>query len=70
MQLGTSLFLLAAGAILRFAVADSVDGVELGTVGLILMAVGALGLLLTLLLGSTRRSDVIVHDRDVPPRAP
>ncbi|MEI2701564.1 MAG: DUF6458 family protein [Baekduia sp.] len=67
MSLGTSLFLLAAGAILRFAVADSIDEVDLSVVGLILMAVGALGLLLTLLLGAGRRGTVVVDDRDEPP---
>jgi hypothetical protein len=66
MTLGTSLFLLAAGAILRFAVADSIDGVDLSTVGLILMAVGALGLVLSLLLGTNRRGRVVVDDRDDP----
>jgi hypothetical protein len=48
MTVGTSLFLIAAGAILRYAVTASVSGVSLATVGLILMIVGALGLVISL----------------------
>lgn len=46
MRLGTSIFLLAVGAILSFAVTVSVSGIDVGTVGLILMAVGVLGIVL------------------------
>jgi hypothetical protein len=46
MTIGTSLFLMAVGAILRFAVSDSIEGVELGTIGLILMIAGAIGLVI------------------------
>lgn len=48
MTIGTSLFLIAVGAILRFAVSDSIEGVDLTTVGLILIIVGIVGLLLGL----------------------
>lgn len=61
MQIGTSLFLLAVGAILAFAVQDQVSGVDLTMVGYILIAVGALGLVVSLILGSRTR-------RDLPPR--
>ncbi len=47
--LGISLILLAAGAILAFAVAPGVEGVAIDTIGIILMAVGGLGLLMALL---------------------
>jgi hypothetical protein len=50
--IGTSIFLLAAGAILYFAVDVDVSGIELATVGLILMACGALGLVLALVLNA------------------
>ncbi len=50
MQLGTSIFLLAVGAILKYAVTDSISGVDLQTVGVILMVVGVVGLLLSILL--------------------
>jgi Domain of unknown function (DUF6458) len=50
MTIGTSLFLIAAGAILRYAVEDKVKAVDIPTVGLILMVVGAFGLILGLYL--------------------
>ncbi|MCA1846657.1 MAG: hypothetical protein LC792_26370 [Actinobacteria bacterium] len=43
-----SLFLLAAGAILTFAVNVTTNGVNLDTIGIILMVVGGIGLLLFL----------------------
>ena len=46
MRLGTSIFLLAVGAILTFAVTVSVSGIALSTVGVILMVVGVLGIIL------------------------
>ena len=45
MGIGVSLFLLAVGAILAFAVNATVNGVDISTVGIILMIVGGLGLL-------------------------
>ncbi len=50
MQLGTSIFLIAVGAVLKYAVSADVSGVSLETVGVILMVVGVLGLLLTILM--------------------
>src|SRR4051812_48990904 len=52
--IGAALFLIAVGAILKFAVTASVAGIDLQVVGLILMIVGALGLLLGLILAFTR----------------
>ena len=69
MALGTSLFLIAVGAILRYAVNDSIESVDLTTVGLILMIVGILGLLLGLFMMSrTPRAGETVVTRD--PRDP
>jgi hypothetical protein len=48
MGISTSIILLAAGAILAFAVNVSVSGVDLQAVGWILMVIGALGLVLSL----------------------
>jgi hypothetical protein len=48
--IGTSLFLIAVGAILYWAVDVSVSGLEIATVGLILMIVGVIGLLISLYL--------------------
>ena len=45
MAIGSALFILAVGAILRFAVQDSIEGVDLSVVGLILMVIGVIGLI-------------------------
>jgi hypothetical protein len=50
MTIGTSLFLIAVGAILKFAVTAHVAGVDLHTVGVILMIVGGVGLAIGLYL--------------------
>jgi hypothetical protein len=50
MTIGTSLFLIAVGAILKFAVTLNVAGVDLHTIGVILMVVGGVGLLIGLWL--------------------
>lgn len=55
MALGTGLFLAALGAVLAFAVHTTVSGVDVKTVGLILIAVGVLGVLLDLLMFAPRR---------------
>ena len=47
--LGISLFLIAVGAILTFAITTTVEGVAIETIGLILMAVGGIGILMSLL---------------------
>jgi Domain of unknown function (DUF6458) len=74
MTLGASFLLIAVGAILKFAVTHRVNGVDLGTVGVILMIVGAAGLILALiLLSSRRRTDVITrpgHTTYVEPNDP
>jgi Domain of unknown function (DUF6458) len=48
MGIGTSLFLIATGAILYFAVDTKVSGLEISTVGIILMVVGVVGLAISL----------------------
>jgi hypothetical protein len=53
MGLGVSLFLIAIGAILTWAVNATVSGLEVQTIGVILMIVGAIGLLLSLLFWSS-----------------
>jgi hypothetical protein len=66
MGIGVSIFLIAVGAILTFAIDVVADGVNLDTVGIILMVVGALGLLASLtIFGSwgARGGDVVVEDR-------
>ena len=53
MGIGISVFLLAVGAILTFAVDVTAEGVNLDTVGVILMVVGAIGLLMSMLFWSS-----------------
>ena len=68
MTIGTSIFLIAVGAILKFAVHTHVSGVSLQTIGVILMIVGAIGLVLSffwLTMWRDRRRDVVVDDRPV-----
>ena len=50
MGIGTSIFLIAVGAILKFAVTAHVSGVSLATVGTILIIVGVVGLLISLFM--------------------
>ncbi|MGH3492708.1 MAG: DUF6458 family protein [Sciscionella sp.] len=62
MRIGASLFLIAIGAILKFAVTKHVSGIDLQTVGVVLMIIGVIGLGLTLILMSVRRrTDVVVR---------
>ena len=56
MAIGTSLFLLAAGAILKFAVEVTFAGIDLEIVGVILMVIGGLGLLLSLFMMNRSRT--------------
>lgn len=63
MRIGVSVFLIAAGAILRFALETSVEGIDLAMAGVILMVVGGIGLLVSLMFWSSfspsrRRADV------------
>ena len=68
MGIGTSIFLIAIGAILYFAVNADVSVLEISTVGVILMIVGALGLVISLFfLGSARRAPAdrtVVRERE------
>jgi divalent metal cation (Fe/Co/Zn/Cd) transporter len=59
MGIGMSIFLIALGAILRYAVTVSISGIELQTVGLILMIVGIVGLVITVAM--------VLLNRDEPP---
>jgi hypothetical protein len=49
MSYGTSIVLIAVGAILKFAVTTTVSGIDLATVGLILLIVGIIGLVISVL---------------------
>ena len=65
MGIGTSLLLVAIGAILRYAVHASVSGISLHTVGLILIVVGAVGVVLSLIWAGAVRRRAAVVDRDL-----
>ena len=54
MGIGVSVFLLALGAILAFAVDYSVSGLDINVIGAILMIAGAVGLLMTMLVFGRR----------------
>jgi len=56
MASGISIFLIAAGAILYFAVSKTVTGLNLDTVGIILMIIGAGGLVISLVMLGTARA--------------
>lgn len=58
MTIGTSLILIAAGAILKYAVTWHVAGIDLHVVGVILMIVGIVGLVLGLVMMASARSRV------------
>ena len=67
MGFGTSLFLLAVGAILTFAVEVDAEGLNLDAVGVILMIVGAIGLVASMVYwntwgGFSRRRRVVEED--------
>ncbi|HJU01665.1 MAG TPA: DUF6458 family protein [Actinomycetes bacterium] len=72
MSLGVSIFLLVVGAVLTFAIDVSASGFNLNTVGIILMAAGALGVVLSLLFWSSfspyRRGTVVGGDTVVEER--
>ncbi len=68
MSIGASLFLIAIGAILRFAVNANIQGLNLQTIGVILMIVGIIGLIFSALwltvLSDRRRDRAVAPDRD------
>lgn len=74
MGVGVSIFLIAVGALLAFAVDYELWWLDLNVAGWVLMVVGALGLLLTILLWNRRRGSTRTtgqrrdyHDRPGPP---
>ncbi len=74
MTIGGSLVLIAIGAILKFAVTARVSGIDVGTVGVVLMVVGLVGLVISIiwLLSQRRRlaAPLVEQRRYVEPVAP
>jgi hypothetical protein len=69
MGIGVSIFLIAVGAILTFAVHATLSGVSIQTIGVILMIAGALGLIVALMIfGPRRRAGGVVEERVVDDR--
>ena len=63
MGIGVSVFLLAAGAIMTFAVeTDSAEGFDINNAGVILMVIGAIGLLVSLIIWGPRTRHTIVEE--------
>ena len=74
MGIGVALILIAVGAILAFAVDAEVSGLDVQTVGWILLAVGVVGALISLMFWSSwggppgrRRETAVYDDRPPPP---
>jgi phosphate/sulfate permease len=63
MTIGGSIFLIALGAILKYAVDVTVSGIEIQTIGLILMIAGVVGLVIGLFLLTQTRRTVAYDDR-------
>ena len=59
MPIGTSIFLIAVGAIIRYAVTFHVSGVSRPVIGLILIIAGIVGLVLSLIYMATARRRVV-----------
>jgi len=70
MGIGGGIFLIVIGAILAFAVSDSVDAVDLSMIGYICMGAGVLVLIIAVIMNAQRSNtshrEVIEH-REVPP---
>jgi hypothetical protein len=77
MGVGAGIFLMAVGAILKYAITDNISGVNLDAVGMILIIAGAAVAIISLLLYATassrRRGDAVVSEtyveRDISPPA-
>jgi hypothetical protein len=55
--IGLSIFLIAVGAILKYAVTERIEGVKIDVVGTILMIVGILGLIISIIYMVLSTSD-------------
>ena len=66
MGIGASVFMLAVGAIITFALDIRVGWLDLDIVGWVLMAAGALGLILTLTVFGSRRRTVVAREDTAP----
>ena len=68
MGIGASVFLIAIGAILTFAIDATVSGINIDTIGIILMVAGVVGLIVSLIVSNNmtgRRGDTVVTEERV-----
>ncbi|MFI5495376.1 DUF6458 family protein [Actinoplanes sp. NPDC051859] len=65
MGIGGSIFLLALGAILAFAVNAEISGLDINVVGYVLMLAGLVGLIITVWFWNSRRRPTTVVERPV-----
>ena len=68
MGIGTSIALIAIGAILKWAVTATVSGISIHTIGTILLIVGIIGLIVSLIITANvfgPRDRTVVRDRYV-----
>ncbi|MET0901912.1 MAG: hypothetical protein ABWZ52_01610 [Acidimicrobiales bacterium] len=64
MGVGVSIILMAAGAIMTFAIeVENAEGFNINTVGIILMVAGAIGLVTSLIIFRPRSRDTIIEER-------
>jgi hypothetical protein len=74
MSIGASIFLIAVGAIVRYAFTFEIEGVDREALGLILMIAGAIGLAVSILYmlmsSDRRRHDQAYYDAAAPPPPP
>jgi hypothetical protein len=61
MGIGGSIFLLALGAILAFAVNAQISGIDINIVGWVLMVAGLVGLITTIWFWNSRRRTVVAE---------
>ncbi len=67
MTIGAAIFIAAVGAILRYAVSDTVSGVDIQTIGTILIVAGVVGLIAGLAMEMSARRTIRDDDRDRRP---
>jgi hypothetical protein len=72
MTIGASIFLIAVGAALKFAIADRMNGIDLGVIGIIMMLAGLVGLIIAVVMQMNNRRVItgrgVVVDRQTTVR--
>lgn len=66
MRIGGSLVLIALGAILRWGITYDASGINLDTIGMILIVVGVIGFIASVLMATMRRRTDVIHESRAP----